>query len=233
MATFVLLPGGWHGGWWYQPLVDRLRQHGQQAHPITLSGVGDRSRPGSASVNVDTHIEDVIGYLDNQHIDNAVLVAHSYSGMVMTAVADRIPHRIAALVYIDAPVPQDGQSLWSITTDRYRRYFVRAATDGYTVDPPPNLDPRTTGQPLATFVQPIRLTGAVDQIAERYFIYLSGWDGNPLDEQRAQLLSDPRWTVLALPHGHDVMAEAPDDILRILLHISARKQVSTSAIELR
>jgi pimeloyl-ACP methyl ester carboxylesterase len=85
MATFVLLPGGWHGGWWYQPLVDRLRQHGERAHPITLTGVGDRSQRGAASVNLDTHIDDVIRIMDTEQIDNAVLVAHSYSGMVMTA----------------------------------------------------------------------------------------------------------------------------------------------------
>jgi pimeloyl-ACP methyl ester carboxylesterase len=226
MTTFVLLPGGWHGGWWYQPLVDRLHQHGERARPITLTGVGDRSHPCSIPVNLDTHIDDVIRVMDDEQIDNAVLVAHSYSGMVMTAVADRIPHRIQALVYIDAPVPRDGQSLWSITTDRYRTYFIKAATDGYTVDPPPNLDPRATGQPLATFVQPVRLTGAADQINQRYFVYLTGWNGNPLQEQHAQLLQDPGWTVITLPRGHDIMAEAPDDTLRILLRISTGKQAA-------
>ncbi|MDQ3865116.1 MAG: hypothetical protein M3317_16770 [Actinomycetota bacterium] len=77
MSTFVLVPGACHGGWWLEPLARRLRRCGHEAYPLTLTGLGERSHLLGASVNLDTHIQDVVQVLEAERIEEAVLVAHS------------------------------------------------------------------------------------------------------------------------------------------------------------
>jgi len=108
MATFVLVPGPWHGGWWFELLARRLRRHGHEANLLTLAGVGDRNHLLIASVNLD-NIRDLANVLEAEWIEDAMLVGHSYGGMVITGVADRVTERVDALVYVDAFVPRDGR----------------------------------------------------------------------------------------------------------------------------
>jgi pimeloyl-ACP methyl ester carboxylesterase len=90
MATFVRVPGGWHGGWDFCPLTDRLRARGHVVHELTLSGVGERNHFPAGAVNLDTHIDDVVRVFEQEDVNNAVLCGHSYGGMVIAGVADRI-----------------------------------------------------------------------------------------------------------------------------------------------
>src|SRR5215217_3201414 len=94
MATFVLVPGAWHSGWWFDPLARRFRRHGHEAYLLTLTGVGDRNHLLTDSVNLD-NIQDLANVLEAERIEDAVLVGHSYGGMVITGVADRVPERVA------------------------------------------------------------------------------------------------------------------------------------------
>jgi pimeloyl-ACP methyl ester carboxylesterase len=110
MATFVIVHGAWSGGhaWrWVRPL---LRRAGHEVFTPALTGLGERSHLASAQVDLDTHIQDVLGVLEFEDLDQVVLVGHSSGGMVITGVADRAPQRLAQLVYLDAEVPTDGQS---------------------------------------------------------------------------------------------------------------------------
>lgn len=217
MATFVLVPGGWHGGWQYRPIAKALRQAGHDAYPVTLTGLGDRAHLRATDVNLDTHIQDVVALLEAEHITDAVLVGHSYAGMVITGVADRCPERIARLVYSDAYVPADGDSCWDLTTPAFRQLFIEGATaDGLRVEPPPGLDPRATAHPLPSFLQRLRLSGAPSRVRRRDYIYLSGWQGSPFAEVYQRLSEDPAWHTHCLPTGHNVVAEAPDKLLEIL-----------------
>jgi pimeloyl-ACP methyl ester carboxylesterase len=218
VATFVLVPGGWRGGWWYRPIVEALRRHGHDAHAVTLTGLGDRAHL-RATANLDTHVQDVTALLEAEQITDAVLVGHSYAGMVITGAADRCPDRVRRLVYSDAYVPADGESCWDLTTPEFRRLFVEgAAADGVSVAPPRTSDARTTAHPLASFVQKIRLSGAVERVPRRDFIYLSGWrDRSPFNELHERLSRDPAWHTHRLPTGHNIVAEAPDKLLEILL----------------
>lgn len=160
----------------------------------------------------------MLRYLDRAHIASATLVGHSYGGMVIAAAADRARGRVTRLVHLDAYVPRDGESCWCSTTERYRQAFATgAAANGYAVNPPDGLDPRTRPHPLASFLQAIRLTGTVAQVPRREFIYCSGWDGTPFAELRARLESDPEWHVHDLATGHDATHEAPDAVAALLL----------------
>src|ERR1700722_892814 len=111
MATFILIPGGWQGGWVYQKVADLLAAHGHKALPITLSGLGDIPAP---MANLKTHIGEVVSAVESQQ-DDVVLVGHSYGGMVVSGAADAAPSKIRALVYVDAYVPDSGDSAWSLT----------------------------------------------------------------------------------------------------------------------
>jgi pimeloyl-ACP methyl ester carboxylesterase len=111
MATYVLVHGGGHGGWCYQPVARILRSKGQEVYTPTLTGLGEREHLVSADVDLDMHIEDVVKVLHFEDLHDVVLVGHSYGGMVITGVADRARGRVGHRVYLDAAVPENGQSL--------------------------------------------------------------------------------------------------------------------------
>ncbi|MBX3315163.1 MAG: alpha/beta hydrolase [Actinobacteria bacterium] len=111
MATFVLVHGGGHGGWCYQPVARRLQAAGHVVYAPTLSGLGDRAHQLHAGIDLDTHVTDVVELLRFEDLRDVVLVGHSYGGMVITGAADRAGDRIGTLVYLDAAHPRNGQSL--------------------------------------------------------------------------------------------------------------------------
>ena len=219
MAHFILVPGGWHGSWYFEAVTPLLERAGHSVAALTLTGLRPDDDPATvATTNLDTHAYDVLRHLDRAHLTDATLVGHSYGGMVIAAAADRARGRVARLVHLDACVPRSGESCWSSTSELYRQRFVAgAAATGYAVQPPDHLDSRTRPHPVASFLQEIQLTGAVDQVARREFIYCSGWDGTPFADVRTRLEAEPGWDVHELSTGHDVTHEAPDAVAELLL----------------
>jgi pimeloyl-ACP methyl ester carboxylesterase len=114
MANFVLVHGAWHGAWAWRRVVDALHAQGHRAIPVTLTGVGERAHLLSSLITLETHIDDVANTIEAEDLQDAVLVVHSYAGMIGTAIADRMPQRLKHLVYVDAVVPKPGES-WSST----------------------------------------------------------------------------------------------------------------------
>ena len=221
MATFVLVPGAWHGSWAFEAVVPLLERAGHTVHALTLTGLRpDDDNAMVATANLDRHADDVLRHLDHNHITNATVVGHSYAGMVIAAAADRADGRISRLVHLDAYVPRDGESCWSSTNEHFREVFAAgAAATGYAVRPPDGGDPRRRPHPLASFLQTIRLTGTLlAQVPRREFVYCSGWeDRTPFAELRTRLQADPEWQVHDLPTGHDAMHEAPEAVAALLL----------------
>lgn len=220
MATYVLVPGGWHGGWYFQSLADALRARGHRAYPITLTGLGERRHLLCADLNLDTHVEDVVQLLQAENLAEVILVGHSYAGMVISGVIDRAPDRIGAAIYCDAYVPDDGQSCFELANDRYRNLFLDyAAQDGFSVLPPPGLDPRATAHPLATFLQRLRLKNPPPTI-RRGYIFLSGWPETPFTSVYQRLRASPEWRTFTIPVRHNVIAHAFDQFLEIVLQFA-------------
>lgn len=224
MGTFVLVPGAWHGSWAFETVTPLLEAAGHTVHALTLAGLGpDDDDATVARANLDKHADDVVRLLETAEITHATLVGHSYGGMVISAAADRAPSRISRRVHLDAYVPRDGESCWSLTTDAYRRSFINgAAGTGFAVRPPFRApdggDPRRRPHPLASLVQKIRLTGALESIPQRDFIYCSGWeDGTPFTELRGRLDADSGWRVHDIPTAHNAMREAPGAVAELLL----------------
>lgn len=152
-----------------------------------------------------------------EDLSQVILLGHSYGGMVISGVLDRVPDRINAVIYSDAYVPDDGQSCFGLTNDLFRKLFLdNAATDGFSVLPPSGHDPRMTPHPLATFIQSLCVTNP-PPLVKRGFIYLSGWADSPFTSTYERLCRMPEWRTFNLPVGHNVIEFAFDELLEIAL----------------
>jgi pimeloyl-ACP methyl ester carboxylesterase len=218
MTDYVLVPGACHGGWCFDELAESLRAQGHRVLAPTLTGIAERAHLLSGGVNLDTHITDVLAELRAHDVSDAVLVGHSYGGMVITAVADQMPERVDALVYLDALVPRHGESCWDIVNDDERQWYLGVDDTGFGVPPMPFFDPRATAHPLASFLQPVRLTGDINRFRRRDFVYALKWPGDsPLRPSYERVQGDPHWHVHELDGAHNLMRDNPSDLLRILL----------------
>src|SRR5687767_5159677 len=100
MANFVFVHGAWHGGWCWRRVVEPLQAQGHRVHAVTLTGLGERAHLMSSLITLETHISDVMNLVEAEELQDVVLAAHSYAGMIGTAVADRMPQRLRHLVYV-------------------------------------------------------------------------------------------------------------------------------------
>lgn len=218
MTTYVLVPGACHGAWCFDDLAEGLRAQGYRVLAVTLTGIAERAHLLHAGVNLETHIADVLAELALHDVSDAVLVGHSYGGMVTTAVADRVPQLVNSLVYLDAFVPRDRESCWTLTNDEQREWYAGVDETGYGVPPLPFFDPRATAHPLASLMQPIRLINDLSCFRNRVYVYAGKWEGeSPFAATFNRVRHDPTWTTHVLDGAHNLMRDCPDELLRILL----------------
>ncbi|TDP97979.1 alpha/beta fold hydrolase [Labedaea rhizosphaerae] len=221
---FVMVPGGWQGGWVFDAVADELRDGGHQVEAVTLSGL----EPGGPSemdrpANLDDHIDQVAAVVERSGETPLALCGHSYGGMVIAGVADRVGARLAHLVFIDAYVPGDGDSCWSLTSDPFRELFIAGVrADGRWVAVPDGLDPRARPHPLASFVQSIRLTGGARHVPARTYISGGPWPGSPFVELTERLRTDPGWQVHEIPVGHNIARRDPHRLAAALDGLAQR-----------
>ena len=121
MTTFVLVHGGWTGGWRWQHARRSLTAAGHEVFTPTLTGMGERVHLAQPGIDLQTHILDVVNVLEAEDLRDTVLAGHSYGGMVITGVAERVPERLAHLVYLDAFLPQDGETLLDLLQPQARQ----------------------------------------------------------------------------------------------------------------
>jgi pimeloyl-ACP methyl ester carboxylesterase len=214
MATFVLIPGGWQGGWVFDDVANRLVAQGHGVRALTLSGLDGTAAP---SANLSLHIDEAIKAIE-ECSDAPIVVGQSYAGLVMTGAADAEPGNVRGLVYVDACVPRSGDSCWSLTGPHFRDLFIAGArADGINCVPPPDMDPRCRPQPIATFLQAIALTGRWLDVPRKTYIGAHGWEGSPFLELYDRLSADPAWTTYAVDCGHNVARHQPEVLARLLL----------------
>jgi pimeloyl-ACP methyl ester carboxylesterase len=231
MTTFVLVHGAWHGGWCWRPVADRLRTAGHRVFAPTLTGLCDRAHLLDREVGLGTHVEDVVNLFEWEEIEDAVLCGHSYGGMVIAGVADRIAERIGALVYLDAFVPEAGGSLFDHIPDERAAMFRRSAEErgeGWKIPPPDAsgwaedaamqawLNAKVTPQPLAAMVEALPPTGARTEIARRVFVYANRNPAPTFAGFHRELRDDPAWIVHELETSHDAMLSLPDEVAALL-----------------
>ncbi len=231
MSTYVLVHGAWHGSWCWARVRKALQAQGHDVFTPTLTGVAERSHLLSPQVNLDTHIEDVVNLIRWEELSQVVLCGHSYGGAVISGVADRIPDRIAALVYLDAFVLEDGQSLHdALPLAQKNRQLEAVGRDGegWKVPPIPAeafhvnardcdwVNRQCTMQPLATFQQPIRLNGKAGAVRDVTFILATGFKDSPFP-QFHEKAKTKGWKTRTMACGHDVMLDLPAELTQALI----------------
>lgn len=215
---FVLVPGGWQGGWVFDAVVAELRRLGHQAEAVTLRGLeADGPDDVSRSPNLDDHIDQVAEMVERGEESSIALCGHSYAGMVIAGVADRLGDSVDQLVFIDAYVPADGDSCWSLTSESFRELFIAGSrSDGRWVAVPDGLDPRARPHPLPSFIQSIKLDDNASPRLRRTFISGGSWPGSPFVALTERLRQDPTWQVHEIPVGHNIARRDPHGLAALL-----------------
>jgi pimeloyl-ACP methyl ester carboxylesterase len=229
-TTFVLVHGAWHGGWCWIKVTRLLTDAAHVVYTPTLTGLGERAHLARPEVDLETHVQDVLAVLETEELRNVVLVGHSYGGMVISGVAARARNRIERLVYLDAFVPDAGQSIFSLMPPERADAMRKAAAEGegWRIPPfPPArfgvtsqrdtdwLLRRLVPQPLQTFEQPVAAVPAAD--AARTYLYCSKPAMGTFDRFAERLRDDRKWKFHDVKTGHDAMVTAPGEIAKILM----------------
>ena len=232
MANFVLVHGAWHGSWCWKRVRKALQAAGHDVFTPTLTGVGERSHLLSREVNLETHIQDVLNLIKWEELADIVLCGHSYGGCVISGVADRIPNRIRALVYLDAFVLEDGECLAQHLAEEHHKMLFEGADasgDGWKAPPIPGevfkvnpqdlswMNRQCTPHPIDCFRERIRLTGGVHNISNVTFILATGWNGSSPFPQFYEKAKTRGWKTRSVPCGHDVMLDLPEELTKALV----------------
>jgi pimeloyl-ACP methyl ester carboxylesterase len=206
-------------------VVLQLRGAGHAAFAPTLTGLGERSHLRSATVDLSTHVLDVVNLLRWHDLRDVVLVGHSYGGMVITGVADRLADRLAALVYLDALVPENGDCVLDLQPPERREAILEeVAANGGWLWPPRTaefygvrdparqawVDGKCTPQPFHTLFERLRIDGPpAGKVARKLYILCTD---PPLPYMRRfydMASSTPAWQAMELATGHDAMITEP------------------------
>jgi pimeloyl-ACP methyl ester carboxylesterase len=219
--TYVLVHGAWGGGWDWQHVDNLLTADGYKVYRASLTGQGERAHLASTNIDLDTHIQDVVNIILWEDLHNVVLVGHSYGGMVITGVADRIPERLRHVVYVDALLPTNGES---VDTLRPRGPHSPPVIDGFSV---PSWIAGKTGprndvpQSIKTFTQPISLTNQAiaGKLPTTYILTVDKGKTPEQDDfyssyQRAQARDG--WQALTMEGDHNVQRSHPKELVTLL-----------------
>jgi pimeloyl-ACP methyl ester carboxylesterase len=228
--TFVLVHGSWHGGWCWRRVSDRLEKLGHKVYTPTLTGLGERSHLLDEKVNLTTHITDIVNVIKWERLSNVVLCGHSYAGYPVSGALEQIGSAVSSLVLLDSFLPDNGDSILEKGNPRVAE-SIRAAVEKKQLSLPPLsasffqvneadrawVDSMCTPQPLGTYTEKLMLTGARERVAKKTYIRAKGYSQPIFDAAEEKLKTDPTWRVLPVQSGHDVMVDAPDRLVEMLL----------------
>ncbi len=238
--VFVLCHGAWHGGWCWRETAAALRQRGAEVHTPTMTGMGERKHLRDACKGLSTYIDDVATLIEHEDLHGVILVGHSFGGMCIAAVADRLPARIRRLVYLDACLPQDGQSLLTQNIvnppedNAAMQEFWQAQADAWLPPAPLHVlgvaDAADwvkqrelacmTDHPVSSFIEPVRFTNGGPQAPATYVVC----DSPPMPNTsfvahyEKVVAGDygAHWTARRIATGHMCMFTALDETVAVL-----------------
>ena len=232
--TFVLIHGTFCGGWMWRRVADLLEKQGHKVFAPTLTGLGERSHLLSKDINLDTHVTDVVNVVKWEDLSDICLVAHSYAGWIGSGALEQIGDRVSSIVWLDAYKPDDGQKPLDLTNEGFRKAFLNAAEKGEAGFAPPlgarPLFPiwvnekdstyvlsKLTPQPVGTYFQPIKLSGAREKAAKKTYIRATGFPNPNFDKALAACKADKSWNTLEVNCGHIVMLDKPQWLAETLV----------------
>ena len=232
MATILICHGAWGGGWSWTGVADILRDQGHRVFVPTYTGLGERAHLATPEVNLSAHIQDVRAIIEWERLDRFVLAGHSYGGMVITGVADMEWQKITRLVYLDAFLPGDGQSLNDLTGPKRAAASQAAAEkfgDGWRLPRPPdsisNKMPAKDRQwieslgrphPIKCFSEKLSLQGNHLRIADKVYLLASENPGSPFHKFAESTQDQVGWETLELPTHPHKFQSMPDETASII-----------------
>jgi pimeloyl-ACP methyl ester carboxylesterase len=224
MTTYVLVHGAWHSGAAWDRVVPRLTAAGHRALAPSLTGYGDRAHLLGPEVGLDTHIDDIAGIVRDE--EAVVLVGHSYAGMVITGVANRVPEKVSHLVFLDAMVPRDGenavdvlpvtQQLIDRAAESESPWRLPPMSRSFGVTDPADLawlDTMLSDQPVRCLQQRVAFDNPAAHAIPRTHIHCTA--GAP--PRRPVPAGETVWE---LPTGHDCMITMPGELTDLLLKLA-------------
>ena len=231
MGTYVLIHGGWGGGWNWRRVTPLLRRAGHEVHTPSMTGLGDRAHLAGPHIDLETHIRDVVSVFEAEELSDVVLVGHSYAGMVITGAADRLADRIRRLVYLDAFVPEHGKASTDyLAPARAVHLHEEGRASGLvSMLPLPVLGltqpedvawvaRRSVKQSYRTFTQPVTLQHPEATAAiPKTFIQCTTPATGTFDQFVARLRNDPAWQYHEIKTGHMAMMTEPEQLAELLL----------------
>lgn len=224
------------GGWFWGRVAPLLRKSGHEVYTPTLTGLGERSHLATPEVGLGTHAQDLEAVLYYEDLHDVVLVGHSYGGMVITALAERAPERLAHLVYFDAFVPLDGENMTDLMgPDMTSAFQDMVETEGagsrlplpfpleaYGFLSPEDLawmNPRMSDQPWTTAVEPVAVRNRAAAAIPRSFVECTRL-ATGLMAQSAQRARSAGWRVYPLDLPHAAPVTAPGAVADLLESIA-------------
>jgi pimeloyl-ACP methyl ester carboxylesterase len=228
MSTFVLVHGSCHGGWCWKKVTPILYKDGYSVYTPTLTGLGERSHLVNKDIGLHTHILDIIQVFEFEDLDDVILVGHSYGGLIIGGVAEKIPQKIKRLVYLDGYIPQDNKSAFDLEPGLETLYKERALHEegkewlvasykpeefGVTNRDDINwMSTRLSPMPWHTHDQSIRIANPQAKTLPKSYICCSAFGNSQFKTQR----SPADWDYHELMKGHDVMITAPEELTQLL-----------------
>jgi len=226
--TYVLIHGGWYGGWVWRDVVPALRAIGHVASAPTMTGVGERKHLISDTVGLTTNIDDIVNHIEMEGLHDIHLVGWSYGGMVATGVLARLSGRIRSVIYLDAFVPENGKALADYVAPPVRERFLKAAAEKQHITPIPfdvfgvkdarvveYCIPRLVRQPWLSLTEPVKALQQQPDIPHTY-IRCTGYDPSSFATFYERFKSDPRWDTQLLASSHVCMLEHPKETVKLL-----------------
>jgi len=221
-SSIVLVHGAWHGGWCWRRVADRLTAKGHYVTAPTLSGVGERSHLKPETIGLSTQIDDVVNEIKWKDLDGVILVGHSFGGILITGAAEKMRDRIAAIVYVDAFIPLDGQSFQSLRNNPGNPFPVPAVPS-----PPATyfkvnaadvdwVNTRVTAHPTRCFTDTVHVTDAYQKISKKVYIRAPAFKQPAFDAAYARCRTDSAWKTFELTCGHDIMLDMPGELTEII-----------------
>jgi pimeloyl-ACP methyl ester carboxylesterase len=221
--TIVIVHGAWGGAWAFKKVEAQLRDKGFNVYRPQLTGQGDRVHLARPDIGLSTHIDDVVNTILYEDLRDIILVGHSYGGMVITGVADRVPDRIKRLVYLDAMVPADGDSVSSLTKNPD---WIKQMTKGDYIVPmwvkPDQAPPHDVPQALKTFTDPIVLKNeAARKLSATYILTVEKGKEAKDDDffTQSERARQRGWPILQLTSDHNPQWSAPEALVEMLAGI--------------
>jgi len=219
--AIVIVHGAWGGAWAFKKVDAMLRQKGFEVYRPQLTGQGDRVHLARPDIGLNTHIDDVVNTILYEDLRDITLVGHSYGGMVISGVADRVPDRIKRLVYLDAMVPNDGDSVTNMMPGGAD--FLKRMTQGDYIVPvwvkPNQPPPHDVPQALKTFTDTITLKNeAAKKLPATYILTVEKGKEAKDDDffRQSQRAKERGWTMLQLTSDHNPQWSAPEALVEML-----------------